>query len=208
MTLYSLPGPPLTEDSAISLLDIKPPLAPSPLASDQPPVLTDASRANELSRTPTPSSIKAKTGLHMQKTLVLDLDETLIHSTSRPLPQQGAGWLSAFSFGRRNKAAGHMVEVVLGGRSTLYHVYKRPFVDYFLRKVRRSVCARPRCPRVNGVLVVVGVDVVYARHLHGVDARVCRSRYRLAGCRTGYSGSPFLSRGASPSLTTETQSRS
>jgi len=27
------------------------------------------------------------------------------------------------------------VEVVLGGRSTLYHVYKRPFVDYFLRKV-------------------------------------------------------------------------
>jgi hypothetical protein len=24
----------------------------------------------------------------------------------------------------------------LGGRSTLYHVYKRPFVDYFLRKVR------------------------------------------------------------------------
>lgn len=28
-----------------------------------------------------------------------------------------------------------MVEVVLGGRSTLYHVYKRPFVDFFLRKV-------------------------------------------------------------------------
>ncbi|PPQ85871.1 hypothetical protein CVT26_004001 [Gymnopilus dilepis] len=28
-----------------------------------------------------------------------------------------------------------MVEVVLGGRSTLYHVYKRPFVDYFLRTV-------------------------------------------------------------------------
>ncbi|KAF9520360.1 hypothetical protein BS47DRAFT_1287224 [Hydnum rufescens UP504] len=28
-----------------------------------------------------------------------------------------------------------MVEVVLGGRSTLYTVYKRPFVDYFLRKV-------------------------------------------------------------------------
>jgi len=24
----------------------------------------------------------------------------------------------------------------MGGRSTLYHVYKRPFVDYFLRKVR------------------------------------------------------------------------
>lgn len=31
-----------------------------------------------------------------------------------------------------------MVEVVLGGRSTLYHVYKRPFVDFFLRTVRPS----------------------------------------------------------------------
>ncbi|EJT97493.1 hypothetical protein DACRYDRAFT_58644 [Dacryopinax primogenitus] len=28
-----------------------------------------------------------------------------------------------------------MVEVILNGRSMLYHVYKRPFVDYFLRKV-------------------------------------------------------------------------
>lgn len=28
-----------------------------------------------------------------------------------------------------------MIEVVLGGRSTLYHVYKRPFVDFFLRTV-------------------------------------------------------------------------
>lgn len=33
---------------------------------------------------------------------------------------------------------GHMVEVVLGGRSTLYHVYKRPFVDYFLKKVKAT----------------------------------------------------------------------
>ncbi|TFK55457.1 NLI interacting factor [Heliocybe sulcata] len=38
-------------------------------------------------------------------------------------------------FGRKEKGAGKIVEVVLGGRSTLYHVYKRPFVDYFLRKV-------------------------------------------------------------------------
>ncbi|PWN47100.1 NLI interacting factor [Violaceomyces palustris] len=28
-----------------------------------------------------------------------------------------------------------MVEVVLDGRSVIYHVYKRPYVDYFLRKV-------------------------------------------------------------------------
>jgi len=37
-------------------------------------------------------------------------------------------------FGRRAKS-GHMVEVVMGGRRTLYHVHKRPFADYFLRKV-------------------------------------------------------------------------
>jgi len=46
----------------------------------------------------------------------------------------GTGLLGLGGFGRRGKG-GHMVEVVLGGRSTLYHVYKRPFVDYFLRKV-------------------------------------------------------------------------
>ena len=44
-----------------------------------------------------------------------------------------------FGFGGRNKGAGYTVEVVLGGRSTLYHVYKRPFVDYFLRKVRSLI---------------------------------------------------------------------
>lgn len=85
-----------------------------------------------------PAAATRKTPFHRQKTLVLDLDETLIHSTSRPLyTHTGNGGLLGFGemFGRRNKAAGHMVEVVLGGRSTLYHVYKRPFVDYFLRVV-------------------------------------------------------------------------
>ena len=80
-----------------------------------------------------------KSPFHTQKTLVLDLDETLIHSTTRPLypPGGGDGLLGLgglVGYGRRGKA-GHMVEVVMNGRSTLYHVYKRPFVDYFLRKV-------------------------------------------------------------------------
>ncbi|KAF8974308.1 NLI interacting factor-like phosphatase-domain-containing protein [Flammula alnicola] len=93
---------------------------------------------SQSSRAATPSLPAKKTPFHLQpKTLVLDLDETLIHSTSRPIPFQssGSGLLSLGSFGRPNKGAGHMVEVVLGGRSTLYHVYKRPFVDFFLRKV-------------------------------------------------------------------------
>ncbi|KAN0061372.1 Nuclear envelope morphology protein 1 [Thecaphora frezii] len=90
---------------------------------------------------------------HTPKTLVLDLDETLIHSTSRsPTYLNGAGRrvstgggiLGLESLGavlglRANENPGrirpHMVEVVLDGRSVIYHVYKRPWVDYFLRKV-------------------------------------------------------------------------
>lgn len=92
---------------------------------------------------------------HSPKVLVLDLDETLIHSTSRS-PTWGA--LTDKSKGRAAVTAGgsllgleglggmmglrgqvgvrpHQVEVVLDGRSIIYHVYKRPHVDHFLRKV-------------------------------------------------------------------------
>jgi CTD nuclear envelope phosphatase 1 len=71
-----------------------------------------------------------------QKTLILDLDETLIHSMSK------GGRMST----------GHMVEVRLnttyvgvGGQASLgpqhpilYYVHKRPHCDDFLRRVRRS----------------------------------------------------------------------
>ncbi|KAF8627183.1 hypothetical protein AX15_004501 [Amanita polypyramis BW_CC] len=89
---------------------------------------------DETSRAATPTT--RKPGIRQPKTLVLDLDETLIHSTSRPMNTSGGGGLFGLgSFGRRNSGAGHMVEVVLQGKSTLYHVYKRPFVDFFLRTV-------------------------------------------------------------------------
>lgn len=53
-----------------------------------------------------------------RKTLVLDLDETLVHSTS-----QGA------------RGHDHVVEVVLDGHLCVYYVHKRPHVDFFLEKV-------------------------------------------------------------------------
>jgi hypothetical protein len=59
-----------------------------------------------------------------RKTLVLDLDETLIHSTSR---------------GSRNHD--HVIEVLVDKHVCLYYIYKRPFVDFFLRKV--GCCGRP-----------------------------------------------------------------
>ncbi|KAH7908492.1 NLI interacting factor-like phosphatase [Hygrophoropsis aurantiaca] len=112
-----------------------PPPSPSPesplLAPPQPQIVIPA----DTSRSSTPNVATRKTPFHFPKTLVLDLDETLIHSTSKPISYTsgGLGLLGFSGFGRRNN--GRTVEVVLGGRSTLYHVYKRPFVDYFLRKV-------------------------------------------------------------------------
>lgn len=66
-------------------------------------------------------SLFGKKSLKEKKTLVLDLDETLIHSLSRS---------TGFS-------QGHMVEVKLQNSSfaTLYNVLKRPYCDEFLEKV-------------------------------------------------------------------------
>lgn len=147
--------------SPLSQHDISSPLSqsPSPPPSKPPPLpagtvsgkpvplflsLSDSKSASATltppatrSRSVTPTPPAKQTPFHQPKTLVLDLDETLIHSTSRPIPSAGGSGL--FGFGGRNKGAGYTVEVVLGGRSTLYHVYKRPFVDYFLRKVRSLI---------------------------------------------------------------------
>lgn len=56
-----------------------------------------------------------------KKILVLDLDETLIHSLSR------------FNSSMLNKTKGVSIEVkVKGSLPTLYHIYKRPYVEEFL----------------------------------------------------------------------------
>ncbi|AGO13802.1 AaceriAGL070Wp [[Ashbya] aceris (nom. inval.)] len=61
-----------------------------------------------------------------KKVLVLDLDETLIHSMSR-------------STSSVSNSQGHMVEVTFAasGVSTLYYVHKRPYCDLFLSRVSK-----------------------------------------------------------------------
>ena len=136
------------------------------------------------SRSSTPPQTARKTPFHLPKTLILDLDETLIHSTSRPMNSYGSGGtnlLGLNSFGRRNKGIGHTVEVTLGGRSTIYHVYKRPFVDFFLRTVRyyTQILGWTHPPNT-------GFRVVHPCHIHCFHARVREPGHRLARCWPRY----------------------
>lgn len=86
-----------------------------------------------------PKTSVAQVALSKPKLLVLDLDETLIHSTSRMSYASSAVTSSVDSRSTWNANTSglkvRVVEVVLDGRSVIYHVYKRPWVDFFLRKV-------------------------------------------------------------------------
>lgn len=90
----------------------------------RPPTRSDEKR-------PVPSALRV---LQRPKVLVLDLDETLIHSTPRPggLPNLNRHW-----WGRR-KLDYRAIEVIVDGRLVVYTVYQRPFVDLFLTRVRRA----------------------------------------------------------------------
>lgn len=59
-----------------------------------------------------------------KKVLILDLDETLIHSLSRGGPR---------TFNPASKSK--MIEIKLNNVSSLYYVHKRPFCDYFLTQI-------------------------------------------------------------------------
>lgn len=112
---------------ADELISTSPPLSsPSPpptlLSLPRPQQQAASSQKGERASTPSiPHPLPLS--YYRSKTLVLDLDETLIHSTSRGNGVPGAS-------GRA-----HVIEVVVDKHACLYYVYKRPHVDYFLRKV-------------------------------------------------------------------------
>lgn len=63
-----------------------------------------------------------------RKTLILDLDETLIHSLSRGSPR---------SFNTSSSSAPKMIEIKLNNIASLYYVHKRPYCDYFLKEISK-----------------------------------------------------------------------
>jgi CTD nuclear envelope phosphatase 1 len=62
-----------------------------------------------------------------KKVLILDLDETLIHSVSRASPRSFA----------TSSGAPKMIEIKLNNVATLYYVHKRPYCDFFLQEISK-----------------------------------------------------------------------
>lgn len=119
--------------SEISAANLKSPTSPaSALLMTKYPRAPAPPRPLIPRRQPSYTILENPSGTHTQKTLILDLDETLIHSMAKG--------------GRMG--TGHMVEVklntVVGAGNTatlgpqhpiLYYVHKRPHCDDFLRRV-------------------------------------------------------------------------
>lgn len=92
------------------------------LDSIKSPTSADAPRSTDIRARDRALSLRSIVpGEAPRKTLILDLDETLIHSVSKG----------------GSTSTGHMVEVRLGQHAILYYVHKRPHCDLFLQRVSK-----------------------------------------------------------------------
>jgi CTD nuclear envelope phosphatase 1 len=102
------------------------------------------------------------------KTVVLDLDETLVHSV-----QLSGGKLQTVHAAIQRK----QIEVQSNKQSILYLVYKRPHADFFLKTVRM-------CDRIDNdnrmLRYVLDKPMVQGGHLYSINGRICRPGDRLA----------------------------
>jgi RNA polymerase II subunit A small phosphatase-like protein len=69
--------------------------------------------------TPTKKSSKIKTQINTKKTLILDIDETLVHSGYTP----------------QNRTPDITLNIKLNGFNRIVYVFKRPYVDEFLQEM-------------------------------------------------------------------------
>jgi len=96
--------------------------SPPPKAQETLPTKTLDGQGNIKQRIDTSSSLNTLTNTLIpplkRKTLILDLDETLVHSTVKPVTHHHL-----------------LVDVIIDGVPCLFYVIKRPHVDAFLKKV-------------------------------------------------------------------------
>merc|ERR1712037_22851 len=106
-----------------------------------------------------------------RKTLVLDLDETLIHSQHDGLGRGGPA--------RSTKTSDFTLNVVIDSHPVSFYVYKRPHVDYFLQTVSQWY---------DLVVFTASMEVYGSAVCDKLDPHksIIRKRYYRQDCRMEY----------------------
>ncbi|CAG5111732.1 Oidioi.mRNA.OKI2018_I69.chr2.g6007.t2.cds [Oikopleura dioica] len=117
-----------------------------------------------------PAEIQRVTGVK-RKTLVLDLDETLIHSQHDGLGRGGPA--------RSTKTSDFILNVVIDSHPVSFYVYKRPHVDYFLQTVSQWY---------DLVVFTASMEVYGSAVCDKLDPHktILRRRYYRQDCRMEY----------------------
>lgn len=113
-----------------------------------------------------------------KKVLVLDLDETLIHSLPRAAPRSLGG----------PSGSCHGIEIRVNDVATLYNVYKRPYCDFFLKEISKwfelqifTASVREYADPIIDWLEADIIDYKLPAYQTG-DSRVFTKRYYRADC--------------------------